>query len=168
MSGNLDSLSSNVQEKWVTCTLTASYVWPTRLLILRYRKKTVDNHNQELEALEARLRATEERLKVVTNSQPGSRSPSQRREAYTTQQQPPLATNAAAKAADYNRNHAGLGEPEAMAGADEDTRPESGYKRSAAGKANAYSMPPAPRGMPDTPTSHHSAKDYVMVNRARE
>ncbi|KAI9665655.1 MAG: hypothetical protein M1821_003589 [Bathelium mastoideum] len=146
MSGNLDSLSENVEQK----------------------KRTVDTHNQELEALEARLRETEERLKVVTTSQPGSRSPSQRRDAERTQNQTPLATNAASKAADFNRSHRGYAEQDTMAGASQQPRPSSAYNQrtNSSSKANAYSMPPMPGGMPDTPTSHSSAKDYVMVNRS--
>ncbi|KAL9078349.1 MAG: hypothetical protein Q9157_002741 [Trypethelium eluteriae] len=147
MSSNLDSLSENVEQK----------------------KRTVDTHTQELEALEARLRETEERLKVVSNSQPGSRSPSQRRETERSLQKTPLVADAASKASDYNRNHTGYGEQGAVSGVNQGPRPGSGYGKRppAPSKGNSYNVPPMPGGMPDTPTSRSSAKDYVMVNPSR-
>ncbi|KAI9695311.1 MAG: hypothetical protein M1820_008718 [Bogoriella megaspora] len=146
MSGNLDTLSSNVQEK----------------------KQTVNTHNQELEALEARLRETEERLKVVARSQPASRSTSQRREAGAALEPSRSVDNADSKATDLDYHRGGYGEQDATPGANQDPRQGSAYsKRPSAAKGNSYSMPAMPGGLPDTPASHQSAKDYVMVDHSR-
>lgn len=57
LDGDLDSLDKNVHQK----------------------KQAVSSHNQELEALEAKLRETEERLKQAKTNSPPRRKDSQRR-----------------------------------------------------------------------------------------
>lgn len=110
------------------------------------RKQAVSTHNQELEALEARLRETEERLKRAKSSPPGSFS------RKNSQRRTPIGGT-------FNE------EDKARVGGAESSRPLAQKQRpdvKQAASTNANAMPGA---LPETPTSYNSSAEYVMVDR---
>ncbi|KAF2115617.1 hypothetical protein BDV96DRAFT_612320 [Lophiotrema nucula] len=106
------------------------------------KKQAVTTHTQELEALERRLRETEERLNKAKTS-PSNRKDSQRRS--------PLEGTSRAE------DKARLGEPASPLGEVQNRqRPV----------ADTYAGRKIPGALPRTPTSYSSA-DYVLVDRPR-
>ena len=107
------------------------------------RKQTVTIRNEELEALEARLRETEERLKMAKTSPP-SRKDSQRR----TPIQGTFPEDA--------KSHAG-----------ESGSPLAHHpRRTTKVDTESNKRNEKPGALPETPTSYNSA-EYVMVDRPR-
>src|SRR5437763_1227483 len=76
LDGGIDLLDKNVHQKYIS--LGVLHPPPFPLADAHTRKQAVTHHAQELEALEAKLRETEERLKQAKNSPP-RRKDSQRR-----------------------------------------------------------------------------------------
>ncbi|ORY00394.1 hypothetical protein BCR34DRAFT_575843 [Clohesyomyces aquaticus] len=105
------------------------------------KKQAVSNHAQELEALEARLRETEERLKQAKSSPPAfARKNSQRRtpiESTFAEQDRARVSEASSPLAQVHTRQKPDGETKDIPGA-----------------------------LPDTPTSY-SSTEYVLVDRPR-
>lgn len=99
----------------------------------------MSTHTQQLEALEARLRETEARLKQAKSSPP-SRKDSQRR----TPIEGTFPDDAKARIQDPSSPLAGRGKPE----------------------NNIQAAKKMPGALPDTPTSDNST-EYVLVDRPR-
>ncbi|KAF2263200.1 hypothetical protein CC78DRAFT_604711 [Lojkania enalia] len=106
---------------------------------IHQKKQAVSSHAQELEALEARLRETEERLKQARSSPP-NRKNSQRR------------TPVQGAFADDDK--ARIGEP---------ASPLAQRQKLVADTRAANTMPGA---LPETPASYNST-EYVLVDRPR-
>ncbi|KAF2190596.1 hypothetical protein K469DRAFT_721501 [Zopfia rhizophila CBS 207.26] len=119
LDGGLDKLDKNVHQK----------------------KQAVSSHTQELEALEARLRETEERLKQAKSSPPAARKNSQRRT-------PIRGTLPDEDKAQLGESSSPLAHAQAR-------------QRSGADLKTAKDMPGA---LPETPASYNSA-EYVIVDR---
>jgi len=117
------------------------------------RKKAVSQQTSELEALEARLRATGERLKKVASASPQTKSSSGR---SSPRQRVPLGdtfTSSPTKAETptsplttefKNTSRPNTGRPQTG----EDRRPVSGWKQEA---HPSYTTPPVPGALPPTP-----------------
>jgi hypothetical protein len=75
LDGDLDSLDKNLHEKYA-CNIQ---FLPSRVTLTSPRKQAVTTQTQELEALEARLRAAEDRLKQAKSNSPPRRKDPQRR-----------------------------------------------------------------------------------------
>ncbi|MCJ1372864.1 hypothetical protein MMC20_004090 [Loxospora ochrophaea] len=117
------------------------------------KKKAVTSQSQELEALEARLRETEERLKL---KQSRSSSPAPRNSGYNSPlRQPPFGRVINGK--ENDRLPAAVTSPLA-------TQPPSSQSRPSTAKSRSYGMPPMPGAMPETP-GDSSSVDYVMIGR---
>ena len=116
------------------------------------RKKAVSSQSQELEALEARLRETEERLKQrrSRNSSPSSSSNGR---------------NTSHRRAPIGRTFSGQGGEAEQAAVTSPlaTQPPSTQSRPPTAQSPSYSIPSIPGAMPQTPAEMVSS-DYVMVD----
>jgi hypothetical protein len=81
LDGDLDSLDKNVHQKYAF-HLNIHQTKP-RLTLPPPRKQAVSTQTQELEALEARLREAEDRLKQASSNSPPRRKNSERRSPIT-------------------------------------------------------------------------------------
>lgn len=117
-----------------------------------HRKKAVSSQSQELEALEARLRETEERLR---QKQSRTSSPSSLNSGRNT----PHRRQAIGRAFSEQRSE----KEQAIATSPLATQPVASQSRPPTGKAPSYSVPPMPGAMPQTP-GETGTSDYVMVD----
>jgi hypothetical protein len=135
------------------------------------RKKAVFHQTSELEALEARLRATEERLKKVASASPqnksssGRSSPRQRvplGNTFTSSQTKSEIPTSPLGTQFKNASRPSTGRPQTG----EDRRPASGWKQEA---HLSYTAPPVPGSLPPTPgaSEGESDPDYVVVGGLR-
>jgi len=118
------------------------------------KKQAVSSHTQELEALEAKLRETEERLKQAKTSPSSfSRKNSQRRT-------PIQGTFAEADKARTSDSNSPLSQVTNI--------PRRPNPQAESQKSNDQSpLPPMPGAMPETPRSYTS-RDYVMVDNPHD
>jgi hypothetical protein len=152
------------------------YLPPSTLLIpcnvdpkpFLHRKKAVSSQTSELEALEARLRATEERLKAAaSNKSPSGRSsPKARTPLADTFAQSP--TRASSAKSPFASEFGKAGSRPATA-----NRPKTGEGRPTSGWIQEQEdVPPMPGQMPPTPgasegESSASENEYVLFERRR-
>jgi hypothetical protein len=136
------------------------------------RKKAVSHQTSELEALEARLRATEERLKKVASASPqnkyssGRSSPRQRvplGDTFTSSSTKAEMSTSPLATEFKNTSRPNSGRPQTG----EDRRPVSGWKHEA---QSSYTAQPVPGALPPTPGASEgesSDSDYVVVGGVR-
>lgn len=134
------------------------------------RKKAVSSQTSELEALEARLRATEERLKkaglrgaAMAPAKPSGRSSPRQRTALgdTFQQSPTTSEHPTSPlATEHKTSRPNTGRPQTKEG-----RPGSGWR----GEAHPSYNSPVPGALPPTPGASEgegeSDSDYVLIER---
>ncbi|OCK77140.1 hypothetical protein K432DRAFT_407572 [Lepidopterella palustris CBS 459.81] len=116
------------------------------------KKQSVSTHTQELEALEARLRETEERLKQAKSSPPFSRKNSQRR----TPIRGTFAEEDKARSTEPTS-------PSPLAKVTSAPRRPTVHTESQ-NPSDQSTLAPMPGALPDTPRSYTS-REYVMVDR---
>ena len=146
-------------------------------VLITYRKRTVSSQSEELAAIEARLRATEERLARVARSQQSSRATSQARNLPTT-----TATTSAGTSVTGQENNT-----QAYGGAETAPRTDSvAYQQPAKSQSgqdiaqaqqprgavrppnpprgDSLGLPPIPGAMPITPQAAEPSDDYISAN----
>ena len=146
----LDTLDKKVHQKY--CLPRSSL--ETNIGADLARKQAVSTHTQELEALEARLRETEERLKQAKSSPPSfNRKNSQHRT-------PIRGTFAEA-------DKAGASDPTSFLAQVTAAPRRHAVQTGSQNSNNQTSLAPMPATLPETPRSHTS-RDYVMVDRPQD
>lgn len=140
------------------------------------RQRNVSSQNEELAALEARLRETEERLaRVARTSDPSNNHNMHRKplsDASSDQSPRDVYQQAGAGAESQLRN--GPLPSKAPTSRDtsvsvERTRPPSSHTRPQYGRAESSRMPYVPGAMSETPTPRqYIGRDYVTVDRTRQ
>lgn len=170
---SIADLDAAVSEKYVCFPLLQKMLTPAS------RKRAVYNQTSELEALEARLRATEERLKKAASAGASPAKPSSGRSSprpraaigedtfapSPTKEDSPTSPLASEFRRISRPNTSDR--PESGRGG----RPTSGWKQEA---HPSYAAPPLPGALPPTPNDTPSASegesdsDYVVVGQERK
>ncbi len=117
------------------------------------RKKAVSSQSQELEALEARLRETEERLKQTRSRNSSPSSPGNGRN--TAHRRPPVGRAFSGQGGEVEQ---------AVATSPLATQPPSTQSRPPTAESPSYSIPRIP-GVMLQPSEKNVSSDYVVVDR---